>query len=99
MALSYKGRRRLAMLALVVGLPAYIVACVTVVNLAERALGRPSILLEFVIYAALGVAWAFPLKSVFQGVGGADPDAEPPVYLDDAVREADKLREKYEIKK
>lgn len=71
MALSYKTRRRLSLLILLVGLPLYIVAAVTIVNL----LDRPSILVEFGVYVGLGFLWALPFKYVFRGVGQADPDA------------------------
>ena len=71
MALSYKARRRWALIALLVGLPLYIVACVTVLNL----LDRPPIFVELLVYVALGVLWAFPLKAIFKGVGQADPEA------------------------
>ena len=70
MALSYKARKRWSLVILLVGLPAYIVASVTVINMLER----PSILVELLIYVALGVLWAFPLKFVFKGIGQADPD-------------------------
>jgi predicted membrane channel-forming protein YqfA (hemolysin III family) len=74
MALSYKARKRWAIFALVVALPAYIVVAVTIMN----ALDRPPIWLELVIYVALGIVWAFPLKAVFRGVGQADPDSRDP---------------------
>lgn len=70
MALSWKARRRLSILVLLVALPAYIVVAITVVGLFER----PHILLELGIYAALGVVWVLPLKAVFKGVGQANPD-------------------------
>jgi predicted permease len=73
MALSYKARRRWSLLILVLGLPVYIVLAVVLM----AAIGRPPIWLEFVIYVALGIAWAFPLKFVFRGIGKADPDAGP----------------------
>ncbi|SLN16934.1 hypothetical protein PSA7680_00518 [Pseudoruegeria aquimaris] len=69
MALPYKTRKRLSLLILLIGLPAYIVVCVTVVNWLER----PSIWVEFLVYVALGVVWALPLKAVFKGVGKEDP--------------------------
>ncbi len=72
MALKYKTRRRLSLLALVVGLPAYIVAAIALVNWFER----PHIIVEFLIYVGLGVLWAIPLKAIFKGVGKPDPDAE-----------------------
>jgi hypothetical protein len=73
MTLSYKSRRRWSLVILLVGLPLYIVAAVTVVGWFDR----PSILVEFLIYAVLGVLWALPFKFVFKGVGQADPDAPP----------------------
>ncbi|WP_171098311.1 MULTISPECIES: DUF2842 domain-containing protein [unclassified Ruegeria] len=68
--LSYKARRRWSLVLLLVGLPLYIVAVVTVVNW----LDRPPIWLEFVVYVVLGVLWALPFKFVFRGVGKEDPD-------------------------
>ncbi|WP_319826330.1 DUF2842 domain-containing protein [Thalassovita sp.] len=71
MALRYKTRRRLALLILLVGLPAYIAAAWYVTSLFER----PSIAVEFAVYVGLGVIWALPFKFIFKGVGQADPDA------------------------
>lgn len=70
MALSWKTRRRLSLLVLIVALPAYIVVAVSVVSLFDR----PPIWVELLVYAALGVVWALPLKAVFKGVGQANPD-------------------------
>lgn len=70
MALGYKARRRWALVILLVGLPLYIVAAVTLVNWLER----PSILVELIIYVALGFLWMMPFKFVFKGIGQADPD-------------------------
>ncbi|TNF60496.1 MAG: DUF2842 domain-containing protein [Rhodobacteraceae bacterium] len=70
--LSYKARRRWSLVILLVGLPLYVVAAVTVVNWFDR----PPLWLEFVIYVALGIVWALPFKFVFKGVGQADPDAK-----------------------
>ncbi|MEP5008367.1 DUF2842 domain-containing protein, partial [Roseobacter sp.] len=67
MALTYKARRRLSLLILLIGLPLYIVTSITVINWLER----PSILLELFIYVVLGVVWALPFKFVFKGVGQA----------------------------
>lgn len=71
MALSYKARRRLSLLVLLVGLPAYVVVAVTIVNWMDR----PSIPVELGIYIGLGILWMLPLRPVFLGVGQADPDA------------------------
>ena len=69
---SYKARRRLSLLILLVGLPLYIVVAVNVIALFDR----PSILVEVMVYVSLGVLWAFPFKYVFRGVGQADPDQD-----------------------
>lgn len=71
MSMSYKSRRRWSLVILLIGLPIYIVAAVSIVNMLER----PSLLVELAIYVGLGLLWALPFKSVFKGVGRADPDA------------------------
>ena len=71
MSLSYKARRRWSLVILLIGLPAYIVAAVTIMNL----LGRPPLWVEFAVYVALGIVWAIPFKFIFKGIGQADPDA------------------------
>lgn len=71
MALSYRTRRRLSLLILIVGLPLYIAAVWGIMG----ALDRPPIWLELLIYIGLGFLWALPFKAVFKGVGQADPDA------------------------
>ena len=73
MALSYKARRRWSLVILLIGLPLYIVAAVTVVNM----LDRPPFWLELIVYIVLGFLWALPFRAVFRGVGKADPDADP----------------------
>lgn len=71
MALSYKARRRWALVILLLGLPLYIIAAVVLISLFER----PSTLVELAIYVGLGVLWAVPFRFVFRGIGQADPDA------------------------
>lgn len=71
MALSYKARRRWSLVILLIGMPAYVVAAVSVIGLLER----PAMWLELLIYVALGIVWILPFKFVFKGVGQADPDA------------------------
>ncbi len=70
MELSYKTRRRLALLILVVGLPAYVVVAVVVISLFER----PPIWVEFSVYLTLGIVWVLPFRAIFRGVGRQDPD-------------------------
>ena len=70
MALSYKARRRLSLLILLVGMPVYVVLAVTVMNW----LPRLPLWAEVPVYVVLGVAWILPFKAVFKGVGQTDPD-------------------------
>jgi len=71
MALSYRARKRLSILALVVGMPLYVVVAVTVVGLFDR----PPVWLELLVYVGLGFLWILPLKRIFLGVAQPDPDA------------------------
>jgi len=71
MELSYKARRRWSLVILLVGLPLYIMAAVSIVNLIDR----PSILVELLVYVGLGFLWILPFKYVFRGIGQPDPDA------------------------
>ena len=76
MALRYKTRKRLSLLILLVGLPLYIVACVTVINWADARWGRLPIWAEVAVYVGLGLVWALPCRSIFSGIGQPDPDGK-----------------------
>ena len=71
MAMSHKARKRWSLVILLVGLPAYIVVAVTVLNL----LGRPPFAVELLVYIVLGIVWALPFRAVFRGIGQPDPNA------------------------
>ncbi|MCC5993315.1 MAG: DUF2842 domain-containing protein [Rhodobacteraceae bacterium] len=70
MKLSWKARRRWALIALLVALPLYIIVAVNVIALFDR----PSFMLELGIYVGLGIVWAIPLKPIFKGISQPDPD-------------------------
>ena len=74
MALSYKSRRRLSLVLLLVWLPLFIIIAVSIMT----SVPRQPFLLELLIYVMLGVGWALPFKFVFKGVGKADPDENGP---------------------
>lgn len=79
MSLSYKARRRWSLIILLIGLPLYIMVAVSLVGWIsgmESFGGRLPLWAELLIYIVLGFLWMLPLKSVFLGVGKADPDAE-----------------------
>lgn len=67
--MELKTRKRLSILILVVGMPLYVVAAVTIMNWLDATYGRQPIWVELVIYVVLGVLWALPFKRVFRGVG------------------------------
>ncbi len=71
MALTYKQRRRWSLILLLVWLPLYIFVAVAIMSQAARL----PMVLEFLTYCILGIAWALPFKRVFMGIGQADPDA------------------------
>ncbi len=71
MALSYKARRRWSLMILLIGLPIYIVAAISVIALLPELSGWATLL----VYVVVGFAWMLPLKFVFLGIGQADPDA------------------------
>lgn len=73
MALSYKARKRWALVTLVIGMPVYVVAVVSLLSL----LDQPPFLLQLALYIALGIVWIMPLKALFRGIGQPDPDARP----------------------
>lgn len=75
--MTYKARKRLALLILVVGLPIYIIVAATIMSMMLNAEVRFAWPIELLIYVALGIGWAFPLKWVFQGIGQPDPDQRP----------------------
>lgn len=70
MALSYKARKRLSLLILLVGMPVYVIVAVTLMN----RLPRLPFWAEVPVYILLGVAWIVPFKAVFKGIGQSDPD-------------------------
>ena len=70
MALSHKSKRRWSLVILLIGLPIWIVLASSVMT----AIGDLPILVELVVYMALGVVWALPFRNVFRGVGQPDPD-------------------------
>ena len=66
--LNYKTRRILSLLILLVGLPIYAVVVVTVMSF----LVDLPIVVELLVYIFFGVAWAFPTKFIFRGIGQSD---------------------------
>ena len=70
--LTWRARRRLALLFLVVGLPVYVIVAVTVVNQFDR----PGIWVELAIWVVLGIVWTFPLRHLFRGIGREEPEEE-----------------------
>lgn len=73
MALSYKARKRWALVILVFGLPIYIILA----SVLATWLDTENFLVTLALYVGLGIVWIMPFKSVFMGIGQPDPDAPP----------------------
>lgn len=71
---EYRTRKRLALLVLLIGLPAYIVIMVTIENWLARLWGPPPFLSQLVIFVGLAFLWVLPLKGLFTGIGQPDPN-------------------------
>jgi hypothetical protein len=67
--MKLKTRKRLSILILVLGLPAYVMIAVTLVNWMDARWGRQPIWIELLVYVGLGIIWIMPLKRVFTGIG------------------------------
>ena len=77
MALTYRARRRLSLLILLIGLPLYVIAVWVLLNWIDDTFGRLPILAEMALYITIGVAWALPLRAIFRGIGQPDPHQVP----------------------
>ena len=82
MALSYRKRKNLALLILVIGVPVYCFVTLVLIGLANDTWwpepgARMPLFMEAVIFIGLGLAWALPLRKIFLGIGQPDPDARP----------------------
>ena len=62
---SYRLKKFLAILVLLLWLPFYIVLVLNILALFER----PSLVVELLVYVIAGVFWALPFKALFKGVG------------------------------
>ena len=62
---SYRLKKFLAILVLLLWLPFYIVMVLNILALFER----PSLVVELLVYVIAGVLWALPFKALFKGVG------------------------------
>lgn len=67
--MDLKTRKRLSLLILLLGLPAYIVVAVSLVNWMDARWGRQPIWIELLVYVGLGIVWIVPLKRIFTGIG------------------------------
>lgn len=67
--MDLKTRKRLSLLVLLLGLPAYIAVAVTLMNWMDARWGRQPIWVELLIYIGLGIIWIVPLKRIFTGIG------------------------------
>lgn len=67
--MDLKTRKRWSLVILLIGLPLYLALAWFLVNWIYDTWGRMPILLEFVVYVVLAIAWVFPCKRIFTGIG------------------------------
>ena len=84
--MTYRTRKLLAALFLMIWLPLYIYVAWTIMH----SLDRPSFVVELGIYIGLGVAWALPFRKLFLGIARADPDADAEPQPSDAAKQDSK---------
>ena len=68
--LTYRKKKILSLIILLIWLPAYIIIILNVINF----LDRPHILVELLIYVVAGIVWALPFKFIFKGIGKNEKD-------------------------
>lgn len=68
--MTYKSRRRWALVVLLIGMPIYIIIALNVMVRVERL----PIWAEVPVYILLGTVWIWPFKRIFTGIGQQDPD-------------------------
>lgn len=71
--MSYRTRKIVCAVLLMVGVPLYVVVASTLVGLFDR----PDVLTELAIYVGLGIVWALPLRGLFRGIARPDPSKRP----------------------
>ncbi|WP_371832318.1 DUF2842 domain-containing protein [Rhodalgimonas zhirmunskyi] len=71
--MSLKARKRLSIIVLLIGMPAYVVVAVTVVNMFDLT---QHFLLQLLVYVGLGIVWILPFRELFRGIGQPGPDDE-----------------------
>jgi hypothetical protein len=74
--MTYRTRRRLALLVLLVVMPLWLALSLALMAWFDRSFGRLPAALEILAYLVLGVVWILPFRRVFLGVGKPDPEAE-----------------------
>ena len=67
--MDLKARKRWSLVILLIGLPLYIMAAVSLANWIDRTWGRQPILIELAVYIGLGILWIMPFRRVFRGIG------------------------------
>ncbi|MDO5613852.1 MAG: DUF2842 domain-containing protein [Paracoccus sp. (in: a-proteobacteria)] len=67
--MDLKSRKRWSLVALLIGLPLYLIFAWWLVNWLYDRFGDLPMWVELPLYVVLAIGWVFPLKPVFSGVG------------------------------
>ncbi|WBU54514.1 DUF2842 domain-containing protein [Paracoccus sp. SCSIO 75233] len=67
--MNLKTRKRLSLLILLLGLPAYLIVAWVLLAWIDDTYGRPPFWAELLIVILLGFVWIMPFKKIFTGIG------------------------------
>ncbi|MDO5659217.1 MAG: DUF2842 domain-containing protein [Paracoccus sp. (in: a-proteobacteria)] len=67
--MDHRRKKRLSLLVFLVVMPLYIIAVWWLLTWLDDRFGRLPMLLELAIYVVAGIAWIFPFKGLFTGIG------------------------------
>ena len=70
--MDLRTRKRLSLLVLCLGLPAWIVVSLVLTAWLDDRFGRLPVLVELAVFVGLGIVWILPFRRLFRGIGKAE---------------------------
>ena len=70
--MDLRTRKRLSLLVLCLGLPAWIILSLVLTAWLDDRFGRLPVLVELAVFVGLGIVWILPFRRLFRGIGKAE---------------------------
>ena len=70
--MDLRTRKRLSLLVLCLGLPAWIILSLILTAWLDDRFGRLPVLVELAVFVGLGIVWILPFRRLFRGIGKAE---------------------------